>query len=154
MGPKYRLLLPEHPPDGRDHWVMPDQVFRTEDGVPHPWITTRTMTLMFGLTRRETEFVVYHALKNFPEVQRGRGTERVFDLHTLERLLDFLFERKRTFRFDRLYLGMIQIRNFAYLYGYIDQNGYKLYPTEATFKKHDYFIPMSNRNKKKLREKN
>lgn len=152
MGPRYRLILPEYPPD-RDYWVMPDQIVRNDKGVPHPFIDTRMMATMLGLTKAETEFIVHHELKNFPEVSRKQGTRRVIDLHTMELILERLFKVKTRFRFDRLYLGQVHIKNLAYLYGYIDRNGYRLYPNQDTQKEYEYQTPMKRKKKRALRKK-
>lgn len=151
MGPSYRLILPEHPP-GRDCWVEADQIVRTDDDVPFPRITAKVFALMVGMTDKELDILIYHDLKKQPSVKlRGRGRTRYIDLHSMEQLLLWMFRHKTNFRFDRLYLGLNQVRTMAYLYGYIDRHGYKLYPTLDDMMKYDQVSPRTFMSKEEAR---
>lgn len=137
MGPRYRLILPEYPPM-RDFWVDEDQIVRDEEtGLPYPRISIKDLGLMIGLTNAETQNLIYHDLKKIPGISRGQGNTRYLDLHQVEVVIVWLFENKHTFRFDRLYLGLVQVRCMAYLYGYIDRDGLKVYPTIKDMRPYD-----------------
>lgn len=141
MGPMYRLILPEHPPM-RDCWVEEDQIVR-EHEIPYPKLNLKTFAIMVGLTNSELDNLTYHDLKKIPGFSRGQGRTRYIDLHQAEVLLVWLFKHKTWFRFDRLYLGLIQVRTMAYLYGYIDRDGLKKYPTLEDMRKYDRIVPRS-----------
>lgn len=131
------LNLPDHPPDGKEYWVGEDQILYDDHNLLIPYFTWGDVSsFFFGKSRY---WLKWH-YTNHPEwfeglqVYHGSRGYRYMSLAEVEDLAHRIYRIQKMDKYydiRRLNATIALVKYEAYLHGYLDKDGYKLYPTNV-----------------------